>query len=211
MISCHDRPSPGALRHPLPVGEGCSKALSHRERGWGEGRSWQKECQIKWSLTPFNLRGASLLEFALAILVIAVVAVFFAERLLYYQERNEQAQMRLAVRLLDAALRIQMAELLIAGAPDAAQQLQRNPFERVLLPNYAGERDAPLPPSLAAGQWYYDRTHRHAVYVVASGRYLINARPHRQIRYRVQVNVRPGTAQLVEGVRMMALDDYRWF
>ncbi len=172
----------------------------------------------KWSLTPFNsrhrIRGASLLEFAVALLVIAVVAVFFAERLLYYQERNEQAQMRLAVRLLDAALRIEMAELLIAGAPDAAQQLQRNPFERVQLSNYAGERAAPLSaslPSLPTGQWYYDSTHRQAVYVVASGQYLSGAQPHRQIRYRVQVSVRPGTAQMVEGVRMVALDDYRWF
>ncbi|TAK92409.1 MAG: hypothetical protein EPO06_00945 [Burkholderiaceae bacterium] len=153
-------------------------------------------------------------EFGVVLLAVSILGLVLAERLQYVEERNEQIQVRLAVRLLDAAVRIRMAELLIANDAQTIERLrQENPFDWLSpqLQNYAGARTAQQlqgREDVAQGRWYFDTTRHEAVYTVLNGSHFSSRSGSRLIRYRVQVIA---SGRRLEGARIEVVEQYNWF
>ncbi|MBI3044748.1 MAG: prepilin-type N-terminal cleavage/methylation domain-containing protein [Betaproteobacteria bacterium] len=161
-------------------------------------------------------RGFTLLELALAIALIGVLATVLLQRLGYYQELAEKAAMDATVRLIKTGLQIRLAELIItnrqAEAPalereDPVQWLERKP------PNYGGIYHD----YAQSGTWYYDERERQLVYVVNSGgRLEFGAKTDlKEIRFQARLlkdrlQLAGGPVESVTGITFSAVTPYRW-
>jgi len=161
-------------------------------------------------------RGFTLVELAVCISIIAVLATVLLNRFAYYKELAEKAAMESMVRIFKTGLQIRLAELIITNrqgeaatleAEDPTQWLDARPS------NYGGAFGEPL----QRGTWYFDALERQLVYVISTGDRLntdIQADP-KQIRFRVRLlkdrlHVAGATVESVTGVTLAPISPYRW-
>jgi len=161
-------------------------------------------------------RGFTLVELAVAISIIAVLATVLHNRLAFYKEMAEKAAMESMVRIIKTGLQIHLAELIIGNrqaqaaaleADDPTQWLDARPA------NYGGAYGEPL----QRGTWYFDMPERQLVYVVNTGDHLhvdIPAEP-KQIRFRAKLlkdRLQLGGAVVdsVTGVTLVPMSPYDW-
>lgn len=152
--------------------------------------------------------GFTLLEFGVVAVILGIAAVVLLERLAYYQEVVEKLHMELTARALKSALRMEIANDLMAGRRVSAERLVRgNPMEWLgqKPANYAGERTNLDPDRLQQGNWYFDRDHNELVYLVNRGSHF---RPDSAGYKRVRYIVRPMQGQ--DWVRLVEVEPYRW-
>jgi general secretion pathway protein G len=167
-------------------------------------------------LTRRKPHGFTLFEFAVAIVIISILAWVLLTRLAFYQEMAEKAAMESAVRVIKTGLQIRLAELIIGNQQGEAGALEVVDPMRWLAArpaNYAGAYREP--PTL--GKWYFDATARQLVYVVNTGNRLdlATAADAKQIRFRAQLlkdrlNVGGAVVESVTGVTLTAVTPYRW-
>lgn len=154
--------------------------------------------------------GLTLLEFGVAAVILSIAAALLLDRLVYYQEVVEKLHMELTARALKSALRMEIAEDLMAGRRISVERLvQGNPMEWLgqKPANYAGERTKLDPDLLQHGNWYFDRDHNELVYLVDHGRHFHpDSKGYKRVRY----GVRPVQGQEQEWVRLVELEPYRW-
>lgn len=131
-------------------------------------------------------RGFSLFELIVAMIVISLIGLVLLDRLQYYQEQAEKTAMEQTLTILRVALQIKKGELMARGEESQITGLAKeNPMRWLSRTpaNYAGETDG-ASPSVAAGDWYYDRRAQTLVYKVKHNHHLAGDR--KEIRFRIR-------------------------
>ena len=167
--------------------------------------------------------GATLLELAVAVSVLSILAYLLLDRMRYYQEWAEKANMEYTAASLKSALLVEFSILMVEGRMrEGSTLLQQNPMDW-LVPkpvNYIGEFNGAAPDTLPRGNWYYDRSAREVVYRVRLGRHFKpDSRGRQEVRYRVMAiyDESPKNGGLgyslmpPSGVRLTPIEPLRWF
>ena len=114
-------------------------------------------------------RGASLLEFALAMVIVGILTTVLLQRIWHYQGEADVAAMRTTVANLRAALEIKVAHgKLPSGTIDLTILAEQNPFDwlKDKPPNYVGAYFSPTDADIGEGNWYFDRSDKSVVYLL---------------------------------------------
>lgn len=132
-------------------------------------------------------RGASQLELAVSIVLLAIFLAVFLERAFYYQEYAEKTAMEMTVANMRTGLRYKIADLMLNNRLSEIPALaDENPVNWLAKPpeNYLGEFDSP-PRDGTAGKWFYDRRAGELAYTVNNRRHFVPYDGHDfTIRYR---------------------------
>ena len=114
-------------------------------------------------------RGASLLEFAVAVVIVGILTTVLLDRIRHYQGEAEAAAVRMTVANVRAALAIKVAQgKLPSGTIDLTILAEQNPFDwlKDKPPNYAGEYFSPSDAEVGAGNWCFDRSDKSVIYLL---------------------------------------------
>lgn len=117
-------------------------------------------------------RGASLLEFAVAVAVIGVLMTVLLQRVFYYQGEAERVAVEHTVANLRAALEIKVAEgKLPGGSVNLTNLTEENPLNLLKNKpaNYAGELFQPSDSDIGEGNWCFDRHDKSLIYLLNNG------------------------------------------
>lgn len=162
------------------------------------------------------IHGFSLLELAVAAVVLGILFGVFLERLTFYRELVERARFEATLRLYKTALQIRLAELMLERRENEARTLEvENPTQWLSgnPADYAGE----YPADPQAGNWYFDSQMHELVYVVLTGNRLTVAERNglKQLRFHPRILYRTvafagGQAQAITGVALIPAQDYQW-
>lgn len=117
-------------------------------------------------------RGAGLLEFAVAVIVIGILSGLLLERLWYYQGEAERAALQMTVANIRTALEIKVAEAKLPGSSENLTLLtEENPLNLLKdkPANYAGELYSPSAEDIGEGNWCFDRTDKTLIYLLNYG------------------------------------------
>jgi prepilin-type N-terminal cleavage/methylation domain-containing protein len=112
--------------------------------------------------------GFSLMELAVSIAIVAVLATALISRVLFYQEDVERLAVAQVVTALRSGLRYQLVSLITRGRMrDAPTLAEQNPMDWLSKKpvNYLGDFYAPQEADLSAGNWYFDRKNKKLVYL----------------------------------------------
>ena len=161
--------------------------------------------------------GATLVEFAVAAIVLAVLAAVFLLRLLDAQEYAEKIAMEATVANMRAGLRAQVGTLLIADrASEIVALVAGNPVQWLDDPpeGYLGEYSG-QPSADTSGTWYFDSVLGELVYTANLRRHFV---PSSSWGYTVRLKVLPISDAAASRppnepvwVRLKVLNDYSWF
>ena len=119
-----------------------------------------------------KVHGFSRFELMVVAVLLGIVSAMLLNRLRFYQEAAEKAQMEYTVSVLKSALRLRKAALLVEGrAYDYGSLALENPMDwlETKPANYSAQMNAVKSDSNQAGVWYCDRTDRTLNYVVDRG------------------------------------------
>lgn len=161
-------------------------------------------------------RGFTMLELAVAIGIIAVLAAVLLDRAAYYKEMAEKAAMESMVRIIKTGLQMRLAELIVTNrqaqaagleSDDPTQWLEARPA------NYGGAYGE----RLRRGEWYFDAPARQLVYVINTGERLhVDTRADpKQLRFRVRLlrdrlQLGGAVVESVTGVTLVPVSPYYW-
>ena len=161
--------------------------------------------------------GFTLLELAIVIMLIGILASFFLSRMQRYQEFAEKAVVEATVANMRSGLRYRIAELMMDGRMNEMGSLSReNPMSWLKAPpsNYLGQlaqvQDERIPP----GSWYFDPRQHELVYLLQHSRHF-KPGPDGQklIRFRVITSTQKQAANnsvRVEGISLTPFEPYDW-
>lgn len=127
--------------------------------------------------------GASLLEFVVVGIVIAVLTGVLLQRLYLYRQQAEQAAVQRTVGVLQTALAMRAADLAASGRQGALERLAlENPMQWLARPpsNYVGEFFMPDATVVSPGHWYFDRKRHLLVYLLNFSEKLPHGIPNAQ-------------------------------
>lgn len=157
----------------------------------------------------------SLIELALVLTLISILAGVLLERMVYYQEIAEKASMEQVAADLRSSVNLRAAELVLENRfADLDELVLKNPFELLAQKpqNYLGVLDGPSPEQVPAGKWYFDKRSKEVVYSIDLGRYFSLDRqgPKRVMWHIVTV---PGVSgpNTAQWARLELVSPYRWF
>jgi general secretion pathway protein G len=114
-------------------------------------------------------RGASLLEFAVAVIVVGILSGLLLQRVWYYQGQAEQAAVQLTVANVRTALEIKVTQAKLPGrSEDLTFLAEQNPLNllKTKPDNYVGELYSPGKDDIGAGNWCFDRTDKTLIYLL---------------------------------------------
>jgi general secretion pathway protein G len=114
-------------------------------------------------------RGSGYFEFAVAAIIVAILAGVLLQKLRFYQDEAERLAVQQVVASVRAALASKAASLYLRGnGADLMALARQNPMDWLERrpPNYAGELEAPNDAVLPFGQWYFDRSTATLSYVL---------------------------------------------
>jgi len=167
--------------------------------------------------------GFSLLELVVVIVIISILLVVAISRLLALQVDAERVALETVTGTLRSAIGIKVAEYLVRQDMAGMRRLEgSNPMNRLAeVPgNYLGELDAPDPATLEDGNWYFDTRARTLVYLVHNKGYFSGGAAGEPPRARFTIRLvyadRNGNGvydagvDAIEGLRLAALEPYRW-
>lgn len=139
-------------------------------------------------VTP-KQRGHTLLEFAIALVVIGVLATVLLSRIWLYQAEAERAALQLTVANLRSALQIRVAQgKLPGGTLNLTMLAEENPFAWLKSKpvNYAGEYFSPSDQDIGAGNWCFDRSDKSVVYLLNIPESFLDAQTKR-LKFKVKL------------------------
>lgn len=189
---------------------------------WGQAEKHCLPCRLAANLMK-KVHGFSLLELLVAAILAAVLAFVLLNRLSYYREAAEKANVEYTISELKSALRIEMATMLVQGRVHDYELLARqNPMdwleEKPANYHRPGLKNS-APEIQQAGYWYFDPIEHSLTYWVVHGDYF---KPDKsgQKRIRLQVKLvrdesssaldRNGDKPIVS-VHLNAMEPYHWF
>lgn len=172
------------------------------------------------SKTGSMRHGFTLIELAVVVAIVAIMAAALLNRILFYQEQAEKVAMEQMVGTIRSALHLQVSSLVAKGKiGDIPGLLKQNPMDWLAEKpkNYLGEYFAPKHHDIESGNWYFDLRNRNLIYSVRNNAHFrIEENEHNQIRFRVQLvrasQGRDGEADnMIEGVILEPVVSYTWF
>ena len=174
---------------------------------------WRMPCASR------SRNGFSLFELMLVVCVVGVAAVFFFDRILFYQEMAERTAVDITVMHLRNGVRYRTAELMLHQKDREIVDMEGKNAMRWIEyppPGYIGELSHPQSDQIAPGSWYFDIDKGELVYLVRRGRHFVSATNDRKVlRYRVVASVKRSTLNpsvtLAEGMVLNSLEKYTWF
>jgi prepilin-type N-terminal cleavage/methylation domain-containing protein len=169
------------------------------------------------------VKGFTLLEFIVVIVVISILAGILINRVWYYQERAEKAVMEQVAGTLQSALLLQYAQLITRGQESEFKNLiNENPMNWLLRapPNYLGELNSLTSSVLTPGNWVFELSTKELVYVPKNTEHFSAASDGvKWVRYRTRLEYnevrgvanKNKTAQEISGMLLVPTEPYRWF
>lgn len=166
---------------------------------------------------PKRQTGFTLLELAVVVIAVSILASIFLNRMQRYQEFTEKTVVEATVANMRSGLRYRIAELMMNGRMNEMGSLSReNPMSWLKAPpsNYLGQlaqaQDQRIPP----GSWYFDPRRHELVYLLQYSRYF-KPGPDGQkvIRFRVIASTQKQAANnsaRVEGISLAPAGPYDW-
>jgi len=121
------------------------------------------------SAMAHRMRGFTLLEFAVTVLVAAALSMVILNRFDFYRDQAEMASARQMVGALRTALHTRAVQLQAAGRDQELQALAAdNPMNWLLQKpaNYLGEYYAPDPARIGRSGWVFDPRDKSLVYML---------------------------------------------
>jgi general secretion pathway protein G len=162
-------------------------------------------------------RGFSLLELAVVVSIIAVLATVALARLWALQVDAERVAMEQVLGILRSAIGMKVAESVVRNRVASIADLEgSNPMDLLAETpgNYLGVLNGANPASIDRGNWYFDATDRVLVYRVrneANFTSALGAPARARFMVRVVRGVpERGRPALIEGVRLAPLESYKW-
>lgn len=163
-----------------------------------------------------------MLELLVASILISIFAAVLLNRLSFYQEAAEKANVEYTISALKSALRVQMATMLIAGRGRDFELLeQQNPLDWLEEKpgDYRLSRESGSINGKRAGFWSYDPATRILTYWPALGEHLLpDQSGQKRIRLRVKVVRDESSTELdasgkrpVVSVALTLVEPYHWF
>jgi len=134
-------------------------------------------------------RGASLLEFAVAVAVIGILIGLLLQRILYYQGEAEKTAVEMTVANVRTALEIKVAEGNLPGRKvDLTVLAEENPFNLLKHKpaNYAGELYNPTDKEIGEGKWCFDRADKSLIYLLNNRNSFVDAQSKR-LKFKVKL------------------------
>ena len=134
-------------------------------------------------------RGASLLEFALIVVIVGILTTVLLQRIWHYQGEANAAAMRTTVANLRTALEIKVAHgKLPGGTIDLTILAEQNPFDwlKDKPPNYAGAYFFPSDADIGEGNWVFDRSDKSVIYLLNISSGFLDA-PTKRLKFKVKL------------------------
>ena len=134
-------------------------------------------------------RGASLLEFALVVVIVGILTTVLLQRISHYQSEADEAAMRLTVANLRTALEIKVAHgKLPSGMIDLTMLAEQNPFDwlKDKPANYAGQYFSPSDADIGEGNWAFDRSDKSVIYLLNFSTGFLDA-PTKRLKFKVKL------------------------
>ena len=162
------------------------------------------------------MAGFTLFELVIVIVIIAVLAAVFLDRVQANLEAAERMAMETQARAISSALQLQMAAMITRGRGHELGSLTRtNPMDWLVAkpPNFLGELSAEPKGEEALGNWYYDQDARQLVYLVRRGEsFTADAQGRKQVRYAVVAiyDESDRSRNYVAGMLFQPVEPYRW-
>lgn len=163
-----------------------------------------------------------MLELLVASILISVFAAVLLNRLSFYQEAAEKANVEYTISVLKSALRVQMATMLMEGrGRELALLEQQNPLDWLEEKpgDYRLSTESGTISGKRAGSWSYDPTARILTYWPVLGEHLQpDQSGQRRIRLRVKVVRDESSMELdasgkkpIVSVALTLVEPYQWF
>ncbi|PWF47727.1 type II secretion system protein [Massilia glaciei] len=133
--------------------------------------------------------GFTLLELAVVVAIVAILAGALLKRVSFYNEQAELAAMQTVLGALRGALHMKAAQLIAKGRTEELTSfVDRNPMDLLAEKpsNYIGEYFSPQSFTITPGNWYFDRQKLLLVYIMKSGGELQTDQP-KQLRFKIRV------------------------
>lgn len=167
-------------------------------------------------------RGFSLFELLVVIVIVSILMIIAISRLLALQVDAERVVMESTVGALRSGLGIKVAESIVKHKVSALPAYEdSNPMNLLAeIPrNYLGEIEAADPYILEKGSWYFDKKAKNLIYVVDNTGYFSGGTddpPRARFKVRLvyaDINgdgIFNSGVDSIEGLRLVALESYRW-
>lgn len=134
-------------------------------------------------------RGFSLLELAIVVSIVGILAGMLLSRVDLFQDKAEIAAMENVVGTLRSALSMRASQLIVQGKKNELSKLTTiNPMDLLAQKpaNYAGEYYSPQKVKISPGNWYFNRKEFLLVYITRTGATFQVEKPT-QYRYRIEL------------------------
>ncbi|USX12069.1 type II secretion system GspH family protein [Oxalobacteraceae bacterium OTU3CAMAD1] len=134
-------------------------------------------------------RGASLLEFALIVVIVGILTTVLLQRIWHYQGEANEAAMRMTVANVRTALEIKVAHgKLPGGTIDLTMLAEQNPFDwlKDKPANYVGEYFSPSDADIGEGNWAFDRSDKSVIFLLNISRGFLDA-PTKRLKFKVKL------------------------
>jgi len=160
-------------------------------------------------------RGASLLEFGVAVAVVGILATILLQRLFYYQGEAERVAVEHTVANVRSALEFKVAQgKLPGGSIDLTILAEQNPLNLLKNKpaNYAGEFFQPSDDDVGKGNWCFDRYDKSLIYLLNNGNSFRDA-PSKRLKFKVKLfrlpysPAKPSGAPELDGVAFEQVKD----
>jgi general secretion pathway protein G len=134
-------------------------------------------------------RGANLLEFAVAVVVIGILMAILLQRVFYYQGEAERVAVEQTVANVRTALEIKVAERKLPGSSiDLTILAEQNPLNLLKSKpaNYVGELFKPGDDDIGRGNWCFDRHDKSLIYLL-NNRNSFEDAPLKRLKFKVKL------------------------
>ena len=162
--------------------------------------------------------GFTLFEFAVAAIIVALLAGVLVNRIRFYQEQTEMARLEQTVGILRAALQFKVSRLVVANKEhEFSGIVDENPIEWLVErpKNYLGEYYSPQVNTLPKGNWYYDRSDKSLNYLLDNEK-SFTGKQWNLLKFKVKFPglppkpaKLPGPSPVIEGVVLEQVFDHR--